>query len=805
MSQRSTVPQVLIIGVSDSDKIALLDKQLKELSSIISVVADDRNIFQHLEAYTPDVLISIGKWSDFTNLQTLPFYWRSRWIDYPTVEDINIDDIYHCFFATPLTVRDSSNTLLSIVTHLTGVFTTEMGQKLCKSYDSLKNQIHTAWEWIIVREREPFFNLGPSETEIKLRDQLKSLTSDPRIKFHVVSNNPTLFPSPVGNPLVTPVIPTDNVPGISSGINGKPLTCGEVRHRALGLCRGLYFLELEAGDQLHPGCLRKLTEAEWQYPDADIFYFDVAKISSSVDPQATYASVWREIPQKPEGNKTITNIPDPTTKTPTSNQHVLNPNLIQKNSTWDVQAPTTVGSTYRDLGLSPRSQTSGNKTLASIEVLNVYRQPDFSRMNKDGRNDITNLKHYGFMVSMSYYTHLGGYHPKLNNPHDCWCEFLFRGFNVKSSDPETNDGNSETIPEMDIVHILFPGYIISQSPTDPSNKSSSWLFLSRPMQQYTQKIIDKYLTDGENSDTPNDNSNKNQWETSGTPDRIINKIYRDRDVISIVTPTYNRSKDLCRAIRSILNQDLNPDDPEENKSEDEDDSENNSKNTNQLELELTIVGDCCPQLQSGMLELMKTFPDPRIKWYNLLKNTRDSGTSPRNYALKRMVSGDLVAYLDDDNTWDTNHLRSLYDALCGYAGEQSVRKRKSLKSSFALSSFIMIVSPKEEYKIIVREPKKYRVDTSAILHQYHLLNTYGYWDYQDKLAHDWELVDRWLTARKIGEPYRDNTPNTTNHNNQSKRRDREKWAVTLQPTLKYMADPRRVNARGIYEIYGDQK
>jgi glycosyltransferase involved in cell wall biosynthesis len=184
--------------------------------------------------------------------------------------------------------------------------------------------------------------------------------------------------------------------------------------------------------------------------------------------------------------------------------------------------------------------------------------------------------------------------------------------------------------------------------------------------------------------------------------------------------------------------------------------------------ELLIIGDCCPYLQKRLAGLRYEYSDSRIRWYNLEKNSNDSGTTPRNFGIS-VAKADLIAYLDDDNTWECNHLSSLFQKL-----EQT-------GASYAFSSFTMKVQQtKEIYPIVCRKPMKYRIDTSALLHQKSLIEKYGPWSYKDKLAHDWELVSRWVNGK-------------------------EKYAATELLTVNYTADATRVNARAIYEVYGDQK
>src|SRR3989338_297470 len=99
--------------------------------------------------------------------------------------------------------------------------------------------------------------------------------------------------------------------------------------------------------------------------------------------------------------------------------------------------------------------------------------------------------------------------------------------------------------------------------------------------------------------------------------------------------------------------------------------------------------------------------------------------------------------------------------------------KSSSSNSFAFSSFFI-----DDYTVICRVPHLGRIDTSCILHHFSLLEKYGYWN-TTIYTHDFELVSRWIT------------------NNES-------YTPSLLPTVYYKADPSRVSAKYIYELYNDQ-
>jgi hypothetical protein len=189
---------------------------------------------------------------------------------------------------------------------------------------------------------------------------------------------------------------------------------------------------------------------------------------------------------------------------------------------------------------------------------------------------------------------------------------------------------------------------------------------------------------------------------------------RGDPLVTVVLPTYRRPELLRRALESVLAQ----------------------THTN---LELLVVGDACPDMEN----VVSSYADPRLRCSNLSAHHGDSGAAPRNFALKAMARADLIAYLDDDNTWRPDHLESLVETL------------ERMDASFAFASLEL-----DGERIVCRRPRRYQIDTSGLLHRRGLLERYGYWRpaAEADWAHDWELVSRW---------------------------EGEAWAATLEHTVSY--------------------
>jgi GT2 family glycosyltransferase len=206
--------------------------------------------------------------------------------------------------------------------------------------------------------------------------------------------------------------------------------------------------------------------------------------------------------------------------------------------------------------------------------------------------------------------------------------------------------------------------------------------------------------------------------------------------ISIIMTTYNNPELLKRAVKSVLEQDFK-------------------------EWVLYIIGDRCPSLEETMEDPL--MHDSRIKYWNMEIKRDEGGTYSRNYALKILASTDYIAYLDDKNFFAPSHLSSLYTAI---------HLRSDI--SFALSSF-----KSEEYTIICKEPKMYRVESSCLLHKRELLDKYGYWQTPSAVGYatDWKLVSKWVEGGEI-------------------------WVTTRVPTLHYTST--KADMKIIYGAYDDQ-
>ena len=108
-------------------------------------------------------------------------------------------------------------------------------------------------------------------------------------------------------------------------------------------------------------------------------------------------------------------------------------------------------------------------------------------------------------------------------------------------------------------------------------------------------------------------------------------------MITVITPTYNRTDYLANAIDSILAQTF-------------------------TDFELIVVDDNKPDSEARKLtaEVMSHYTDPRIRY---IQNERNlGGAASRNVGIS-MAKGEYIAFLDDDDEYLSDRLKVQYDAM----------------------------------------------------------------------------------------------------------------------------------------------
>lgn len=198
---------------------------------------------------------------------------------------------------------------------------------------------------------------------------------------------------------------------------------------------------------------------------------------------------------------------------------------------------------------------------------------------------------------------------------------------------------------------------------------------------------------------------------SGTEEQIV-----------VCTPTYHRPGQLKVAIESVLGQ------------------------TYRNLIHVVVKdgcergADCADCAETDRLGSEISGRDGRLRYVSLREHKGGYGFFARNHAIE-ITGAPLIAYLDDDNWWEPEHLETLQRAL---------RERNA---AFAFSG----TNVRDHRGNLVKRrishiPYFSGIDTNKILHRRELVRKYGAWKPTDAVFHnhDWELVCRWMRG---GEPY----------------------------------------------------
>lgn len=110
------------------------------------------------------------------------------------------------------------------------------------------------------------------------------------------------------------------------------------------------------------------------------------------------------------------------------------------------------------------------------------------------------------------------------------------------------------------------------------------------------------------------------------------KVPHNNPEISVIIPTYNRSKLLKRAIESVVKQSF-------------------------TDFEIIIIDDCS---EDDTQDFVKSIHDQRLVYFRHSKNR--GGSAARNTGIKR-AKGKYITFLDDDDEYTDDRLKILKDAI----------------------------------------------------------------------------------------------------------------------------------------------
>jgi len=202
----------------------------------------DDGLLEILAKERPSVLVSFGRAEDFPNLMAAPWDVRKRWLNFDSTE--NLDKVGAEAFACYVHNATEPRADIPLVTVFTPAYKT--GEKIMRPLDSLRNQSHSNWEWVIVDD---------SDDGGETFEMLSALADEePRIRLHKEHRH--------------------------SGCIGR------LKRNACLLGRGDYLVELDHDDELTPRALELVVRAYREHPECGFVYTDFAECFEDGSPVA---------------------------------------------------------------------------------------------------------------------------------------------------------------------------------------------------------------------------------------------------------------------------------------------------------------------------------------------------------------------------------------------------------------------------------------------------------------------------------------------------------------------------------------
>lgn len=233
-----SLPRVLVLGLDEPIKmesIQYADYEAKELNT--KFLVNDNNLDEEIQKFNPDAIVTLGtKYERFGKLSGKSVDIRKRWIHHNEYDESIGNKAYHCANGYILSghYSDDKNPLVSFFTPFHNT-----GDKLKRTYESLKNQTYTNWEWVLVNDS------SDNGKTLRIAEEISS--QDCRVKVYDFREK-------------------------TGGI------VGESKYRAAMLSNGKYLMELDHDDYLTEDAADLMVKAFIAYPDCKFVYSDCAEI-----------------------------------------------------------------------------------------------------------------------------------------------------------------------------------------------------------------------------------------------------------------------------------------------------------------------------------------------------------------------------------------------------------------------------------------------------------------------------------------------------------------------------------------------
>jgi len=232
----TSLPRILLLGENHELKSKKFTDYEDDRLNVKFI--QDRDINVTLSEFNPDSIITIGKsFEEFTNLMKQPLDVRRRWIHSEEYGD-DLGNLGYLASMNYILNPDKSETPL--ISFFTPIY--NIGNKLLRTYQSLREQTYDNWEWVVVNDS------SDEGKTLKIAEKLAE--NDSRVKLYDFRQK-------------------------SGGI------IGESKYRAASLCSGKWIMELDHDDILTDRAGELMVKAFQLYPDCKFAFSDCVEIDEN--------------------------------------------------------------------------------------------------------------------------------------------------------------------------------------------------------------------------------------------------------------------------------------------------------------------------------------------------------------------------------------------------------------------------------------------------------------------------------------------------------------------------------------------
>lgn len=230
--RKLNLPKVLLVGSEYVDLKTFRSDDYESKDLIVKSIDNDDDIFREISLFQPNSIVTIGEHDyDYPKLYNAPLQIRSKWIHNKRVNTSTGENAYWCGMINSML---KENELISFITPFYNT-----GNKILRTYESLKKQTYTNWEWVLVND-----STDGGKT-LKIIENICEI--DPRVKIYDFRKK-------------------------THGI------IGESKYRGFSLSNGYLLAELDHDDELTPDCAEYLYKASKKFEDCGFFYTNCAEV-----------------------------------------------------------------------------------------------------------------------------------------------------------------------------------------------------------------------------------------------------------------------------------------------------------------------------------------------------------------------------------------------------------------------------------------------------------------------------------------------------------------------------------------------